>query len=280
MVRLGPLGPFGSPHTSVQLQLNARGEFEARDVVPGTYQIEVTDPRRPERWKAPRQQLEIAEDITGLEIRAVTPASIVGRVVKDPRSAGRINLTQTVISFVTRAESAGMSMSTFNLDEDGSFHGDVPTGSLTPAVMGPQGWTMRAVRLDGVDVFGYPLELTPGAHEIEVVVTDHLGSASGLVVDRRGTPLGGFDVVLFPPDETRWHFASPLIRQTRSSQNGRFELPLLPPGDYLAVATEGVPFLMIGDPEPTLRRLQSIATRLKVADGEQKTITIRASPAP
>ena len=37
---------------------------------------------------------------------------------------------------------------------------------------------------------------------------------------------------------------------------------------------------MIGDPEPTLRRLQSIGTRLKVGDGEQKTISIRASPTP
>ena len=51
-------------------------------------------------------------------------------------------------------------------------------------------------------------------------------------------------------------------------------------GDYLAVATEGVPFLMLGDPAPTLRRLQPIATRLTVRDGEQKTISIRASPAP
>jgi len=266
--------------TALELPLNDRGEFEGRDVVPGMYFVNVTDQRRQARWRTSREPIEIAEDISGLEIRASGAASIVGRIVKDPRSAGRINLTQTVISFVNRGEGASTSMSAFNLEEDGSFHGDVATGALTLMLMGPQGWTTRAVRLDGVDVFGDPLEITPGAHEIEIVVTDHLGSASGLVMDRRGTPLGGFDVVLFPQDETRWHFASPLIRQTRSSQNGRFELPLLPPGDYLAVATKGVPFLMIGDPAPTLRRLQSIGTRLKVGDGEQKTISIRASPTP
>jgi hypothetical protein len=270
----------GSGEKSVDLRLNNRGEFDARDVVTGTYQVNVIDQRRPARWKVAREPLEITEDVRGLEIRAVAAASISGRVVRDPRSTGRLNLTQTVVSFVDRIGSAGSSMTTFNLDEDGSLHNDVPTGALTLMVMGPQGWATRAIRLDGVDVFGYPLEITPGAHEIEVVVTDHLSSASGLVVDRRGTPLGGFDVVLFPQDEARWYFASPLIRQTRSSQNGRFELPLLPPGDYLAVATEGVPLLMIGDPEPTLRRLQSIGTRLKIGDGEQKTISIRASPAP
>ena len=131
-----------------------------------------------------------------------------------------------------------------------------------------------------MDVFGYPLEVTSGAHEIEVVVTDRLPSVNGVVVDRRGTPLAGFDVVLFPEDATRWYFMSPLIRQTRSHQNGQFEMPQLPAGDYLAVATEGVPMILLGDPALTLRRLQSIGTRLKVGDGEQKTISIRASPTP
>ena len=278
-VSLQPL-PSSAGDTSVELRLNAEGEFDARDVVPGTYVVNVTDPRRPERWRVPRPSIEIAEDITGLDIRAVTPASITGRVVRDPRSTGRLNLTQTVISFTNRGPGHGMSMSAFNMEEDGSFHGEVPPGSLTVMIMGPPSWIPRSIRLDGVDVFGYPLEVTSGAHEIEVVVTDRLGSVSGLVVDRRGAPLAGFDVVLFPQDETRWFALSPLIKQTRSHQNGQFEMPLVPPGDYLAVATEGVPLLLIGDPVQTLRRLQSIGTRLKVGDDEQKTISIRASPAP
>lgn len=272
--------PSGSGETPVQLQLNADGEFDTRAVVPGTYVVTVADPRRPERWKVPRPPIEIAEDVTGLDIRAIRPASITGRVVIDPRSTGRINLTQTVISFTSGGEGAGMSMSAFNMEEDGSFHAEVPAGSLTLLVMGPSGWIPRSIRLDGVDVFGYPLEVTSGAHEVEVVLTDRVGSVSGLVVDRRGTPLAGFDVVLFPQDEARWYSLSPLINQTRSHQNGQFELRLVPPGDYLAVATQGVPLLMIGDPAQTLRRLQAIGTRLKVGDGEQKTISIRASPTP
>ena len=265
---------------TVQLELNARGEFDARDVVPGTYAVDVTDPRRPERWKVARPPLEIVEDVSGLEIRAVVPASITGRVIKDPLSTGQVNLTQTVVSFVNRPDGVGSSMSAFNLDEDGSFGAEVPPGSLSLMVMGPSGWATRAIRLDGVDVFGYPLEVTPGAHEIEIVITDHLSSVNGVVVDRRGTPLAGFDVVLFPDDEARWHLASPFVQQTRSHQNGQFELALVPPGEYLAVATEGVGFLMLGDAVPMLRSLRSIATRLKVGDGEKKTISIRASPAP
>jgi hypothetical protein len=265
---------------TVELELNARGEFVARDVVPGAYSVDVTDPRRPERWKAPRRPVEITEDVAGLEIHAVAPAAITGRVVIDPRSAGGLNLTQTVVSFTNRTEGLGAGLIAFNLNEDGSFHGEVPPGTLTLTVMGPAGWRPSALRFDGVDVFGSPLDVTPGAHEIELMITDRLSSISGVVVDRRGTPLGGFDVVLFPEDAGRWHSMSPFIRQTRSHQNGRFELPLLPPGDYLAVATEGVPLLLIGDPSATLRDLQSIGTRLTVRDGEQRTISIRASPTP
>jgi len=88
-VSLRPV-PSMAGETSVQLRLNDQGEFDARDVVPGTYVVNVTDPRRPERWRIPWPSIEISEDVTGLDIRAATPASIRGRVVKDPRSTGRI----------------------------------------------------------------------------------------------------------------------------------------------------------------------------------------------
>jgi hypothetical protein len=73
---------------------------------------------------------------------------------------------------------------------------------------------------------------------------------------------------------------SPFVRQTRSSHNGRFEAGALPPGDYLVVAAEGVPLVMMGNPEATLQRLQPIATRLTVRDEEHETISIRASASP
>jgi len=161
----------------------------------------------------------------------------------------------------------------------------------------PGDYSVRAyigtnVRPSKDPAFAYVTTFYPGVPSRDGAQVLHLASGtdqydvefaplSGRTLHVSGTPpLAGFDVVLFPQDEARWYFASPLIRQTRSHQNGQFELALVPPGDYLAVATEGVPFLMLGDPAATLRRLQSIATRVTVRDGEQKTISIRASPAP
>src|SRR5688572_28323073 len=241
----------------------------------------VTDPLWPSRWNAARRQIEISDDLTDLEIRASAAASLTGRVVRDARSATKVNLGQIMVGFMVKShERPGMTMGTLDVGVDGSFRGEVPAGPVTVTVGGPPDWRVRSVVVDGVESFGRLIDVAPGAHEIEVVLTDRHSSVEGVVVDRRGTPLSGFDVVLFSPDPARWYTMSPFVRQTRSSHNGRFEAGLLPSGDYLAVAVEGVPLVMIGDPEPTLRRLQPIATRLTVRDEEHKTISIRASPTP
>ena len=273
--------PSASGERGVDLELNARGEFDTRDVAPGTYQVYVSDPRLHSRWNAARRQIEITDDVSGLEIRASTAASVTGRLVRDPRSSSKLDLGQVAVGFVLKGpEAAGPTMGTLETTLDGSFRGEVPAGPLTLSVFGPADWRVRSVVVDGVESFGRLVDVAPGSHDIEVVLTDRHSSVEGLVVDRRGAPLAGFDVVLFSPDAASWYVTSPFVRQTRSRQNGRFETGLLPPGDYLAVATEGVPLLMLGDPEPTLQRLQSIATRLTVRDGERKTISIRASPTP
>jgi hypothetical protein len=266
---------------SIQIELDARGAFDTPDIVPGTYIVTVTDPRLPSRWSSARKQIEITGDVTDLELRASATASVTGRLALDPRSTARTNLSQVLIgAMINTGDGALMNMSRFNTDVDGTFSGEMPAGPLQLSVSGPRDWRVHSVVVDGVEAFGRAIDIAPGAHEMVVVLTDRMSSVEGLVVDRRGTPLSGFDVVLFPADDTRWYSMSPFIRQTRSRQNGRFEVGSLPPGDYVAVATEGVPPLIFGDPERTLHQLQPIATRLKVADGERKTISIRASPAP
>ena len=273
--------PSASGEQGIVLDLNAHGEFDTRDVAPGTYTVMVTDPLWPTRWNAARREIDITGDVTDLEIRASAAASITGRLVRDPRSAATVNLGQVLVGFSMRSQQPQwMTMGMLNVGVDGSFRGEVPTGPVTFSASGPRDWRVRSIVVDGVESFGRLVDVGPGAHEIEVVLTDRHSSIEGVVVDRRGTPLSGFDVVLFSPDPTRWYTMSPFVRQTRSSHNGRFEAGLLPAGDYLVVAAEGVPLVMVGDPVPTLQRLQSIATRMTVLDDEHKTISIRASPAP
>jgi hypothetical protein len=100
-----------------------------------------------------------------------------------------------------------------------------------------------------------------------------------MVVDRNGRTLPGYSVVLFSEDDTRWTPNSRFLMAAQSSQTGQFRLKDVPPGDYLAVAVKDLPFRAWTNPD-VLIRLQSIATKLKVNEAEQKTIAIRASPTP
>jgi hypothetical protein len=85
--------------------------------------------------------------------------------------------------------------------------------------------------------------------------------------------------VLFADDERRWTPNSRFVMSARSSQTGQFRLKDVPPGDYLAVAMQSLPFRAWTNPD-VLVRLQSIATKLTVGEGEQKVISIRASSTP
>ena len=121
--------------------------------------------------------------------------------------------------------------------------------------------------------------MSGGTRQLQVVLTEQISSVSGLVVDRNGRTLPGYSVVVFADDERRWTPNSRFVMAAQSSQAGQFRLKDVPPGDYLAVAVPNLPFRAWTNTD-VLLRLQSIATKLKVNDGEQKTISIRASPAP
>ena len=121
--------------------------------------------------------------------------------------------------------------------------------------------------------------MSGGTRQLQIVLTDRANSVSGMVVDRNGRTLPAYSVVLFSEDETRWTPSSRFIMSAQSSQTGQFRLKDVPAGDYYAVALPSLPFRAWTNPD-VLVRLQSIATKLKVNDGEQKVISIRASPTP
>jgi hypothetical protein len=162
---------------------------------------------------------------------------------------------------------------------DGTFETETPGGLVTISVTPPDGWSVKSIFLDRVDVDGQAVDMSGGTRQLQVVLTDHASSVTGMVVDRNGRTLPGYSVVLFSEDDTRWTPNSRFLMAAQSSQTGQFRLKDVPPGDYLAVAVKDLPFRAWTNPD-VLIRLQSIATKLTVTEAEQKTISIRASPTP
>ena len=163
---------------------------------------------------------------------------------------------------------------------DGTFETETPGGpvSVGVAFLG-DGWSVKSIHLDRVDVDGQSVDMSGGTRQLQIVLTDRASSVSGMVVDRNGRTLPAYSVVLFSEDETRWTPSSRFIMSAQSSQTGLFRLKDVPAGGYYAVALPSLPFRAWTNPD-VLVRLQSVATRLRVNEGEQKVISIRASPTP
>ena len=141
----------------------------------------------------------------------------------------------------------------------------------------PAGWTLKSVLVDGTDVIDSGLEVKPGQEEadVQVVLTNRKTEISGTVQDAKGNA-DDFVVLVFSSDTQHWGWQSRHVRVARPDQTGRFLVDGLPAGSYLAVALE---YLEPGEetnPE-FLERVKSLATSVRLTDGEKKPIILKLS---
>jgi beta-lactamase regulating signal transducer with metallopeptidase domain len=271
-------GPKGD--RPVSAAVDAEGRFDLRDVLPGEYMLNVLDPRQTSRWVGATKHLTVDADLDDLEMRAETGARIVGRIVRDAAANHDLDFTEVRVGFEKRMTDSGfMTSGGAPIAADGTFETETPGGAILITATPPDGWTVKSIHLDRVDVDGQAVNMSGGTRQLQIVLTDRASSVTGMVVDRNGRTLGGYSVVLFADDERRWTPNSRFVMAAQSSQTGQFRLKDVPAGDYLAVAVRDLPFRAWTNPD-VLVALRGVATRLHVNDAEQKTISIRASANP
>ena len=160
-----------------------------------------------------------------------------------------------------------------------SSTGTFELGNLTDArlirVSAPQGWMLKAVTLNGQDLTDTPIDVPPGQHlaGLRVEITQKIGAVTGTVVDARKQPVLDATVVLFPADERLRTVQSRFTRTARPDQEGTFRITGLPPGDYRAVALQGLEDGQDGDPD-FLASIEDLATRLALEEGESRALTL------
>jgi hypothetical protein len=135
------------------------------------------------------------------------------------------------------------------------------------------------VKANGADVTDTGIDFKAGEEigGIEVDLTQHGTSISGMVDDGRGTPVKDYTVVVFSDDQQKW--ALPMNRWTSSArpdQDGRFKVNNLPPGGYYAIAVEYVASGEWNDPE-WLERARTGATHFSLDDSGNATLTLKLS---
>jgi carboxypeptidase family protein len=212
------------------------------------------------------------DDITDVTMVTRPPAVVSGSFVADTGVTRRLPQGLRV-----NASSPNMGMlMTLGNGGDGGFQMVGLTGPVTLTVQGvPEGWTVKAMLLDGRDVIDEPIDLKGQNASLRVVMSDRPSSVVGTVASR-GEPVDDA-VIVFPEDEAKWTFPSRYIRTTRADSEGRFRIGDLPAGErYRAAAID---HLEDGEQEDIqfLERLRARGTSFSLSDGEQRALVLESA---
>ncbi len=221
--------------------------------------------------------------VTDLRVTLQTGARVIGRVVfegqREPPPTAQVQRMSI------RLQSAeGRVSSPIPADgraaADGTFRtAGYPAGNYIVSVVAssvPQGWRLKAATYMGNDVSVDPFTLVD--REVTGVVltfTDRSTQLSGTVQGiERGTAA---ELIVFPADSTAWRTAGVAARRGRNERvdnDGAFSIGDLPPGEYFVAAR---PASSPGDwrDPAVLERLIRSATRVTLADGEQKRVDVK-----
>jgi hypothetical protein len=135
------------------------------------------------------------------------------------------------------------------------------------------GWQIKSATIGGRDALDLPVDLREGA-DATVTFTDRVSELSGIVSDGAGQPAPEYTIVTFPRDKSYWTPTSRRIRSARPAADGKYSMPVLPPGDYLLTAVTDLEPGEQYDPA-FLDVLAKAAVPITLGEGEKKTQDLR-----
>jgi hypothetical protein len=168
--------------------------------------------------------------------------------------------------------------------DDGTFvSNQVPPDRYFLRVVGlPPGWTLKTAVVNGRDVSDVPLLVDRDITGAVATLTSRPTELSGRVVAESGKADADAAVLIFPADAAFWTGYGSTPRRlavARASSTGAYRAVGLPPGDYKVVAIDDE---QSGDwPDPGLLKLLApLATAVKLADGEMRSVSLKTVSVP
>jgi hypothetical protein len=273
------------------------GMFAFEDVAPGDYVLQANapvggplkvEPGKPipqPEMEFGMQYLTVGESVLPPALLRTSPGATLHARITADGDASALPPSLSVWPFPTDFDSSfmiGSGLAGLKRKDDGFFDVTGVTGSRRFYMASPvEGWYLKAVRVRGVDALDTPFDFGLKAvefNDIDVVVSPKAATISGTVTTAGGTTIDGYAVMVFATDESKWYPRSQSLRLERPSQNREFRVGGLPPGSYYVLAmSDGSDIVTSGDwgDPATLERLRPLATRITVAEGETRSVTLR-----
>jgi hypothetical protein len=276
-------GTFGSAGFA---PIRPDGTFTLNAVPPGEYVLRANGPGMQDQYAATDITVS-GGDITDVQLVAVPPSTIHGRVVFDGRgqklpepSMMRINVVHPPPAAASQLPGGGAAP-----NDDWTF--ELKTGGgrtlLRGGLAGPGDWRIdRVLTADGADVtdVGFDLPNSSTVDGVVVVMTTRHNQITGTVVDESGAPVRDCVVVLFAQDPQRWTPGTRFLAVSRPDGDNVFHVRV-PAGDYLAAAFEQVETAGPGFTDPDiLQQLRDHAVPFSIGATETRTLDLRLSAPP
>ena len=277
----------------------ATGEFEVRDVAPGSYWLTVQTQPLPgvapgARGPMPadpasilsainRAQvpLEVDRDIDNVSV-AVTPGiTIPGRIRIEGNSPAGQNPYSRLMpmlqtgggSILTAALQGGIPRpaadGTFSLTKITPGNYKLVVNGLDPTMYIKDAHIDRTDVLQGIAI-GNRVD---GA--LEIVLSTNAGQVDGTIVDAAGKPVSGVQAVLIPD---RLRNRSDLFKTATSGANGRFTMRGITPGDYKLFAWEDIEPFSYFDSD-VLRPFEALGKTVRIQENSRETAEVKIIPA-
>jgi len=143
-------------------------------------------------------------------------------------------------------------------------------------------WVVKSVLFRGTDITDQQFDVKESEQfrDVRITITDAGSQVTGVVRNARQLPVANTGVLLFPRVPLFWLRTSRRMRIAYTDREGRFAVPGLPAGEYLAVASGAVDESDLGRRD-RLTAWQPLATPFALASDEARadvTLPLVAPP--
>lgn len=279
----------GAIATAVR-SIKVDGNFAFEDVPPGEYVVQAGTSRRDtstEGQFAARFVTIAGVDLTDLTLAMSAGSTISGRIVFEdgdpPATTDGLELSP-LASDRDFMSLAGDLVARADVHDDWTFEMSGVSGPRRLQVVhAPDGWTVKAILVNGLDVSDEPIVFgtdDQSLRDVAIVMTSRVSAIAGTVADENGR--GSFSdaaVVVFATDRARWYANSRFIAVADASDAASFAVRALPPADYYVAAVDKRRFTDVAaetDNPEFLESLVANATRVTLGAGQRISLALPA----